>query len=280
MGYVDLHLHSTASDGRLAPAEVVREVAARGLVGLALTDHDTVAGLQEASAEAARLGLAFLPGAELSSNEPGRSIHLLAYCFDGEEPGLAAFLREYRVDRERRAGRIVERLNDVGVPLDLEAVRREAGAGVPTRAHVARALVAEGLVGGTRAAFERYLARGRPAFVEKRPTPPEMVIGVVHAAGGVVLLAHPGRVHRAPEVRRWIRAGLDGIEILHPDNRLPTRRSMEALVHQHGLLRGGGSDWHGPDSERAELGSQRVPLRWMKEIAERAVKDADPSAED
>lgn len=270
MTRVDLHLHSTASDGRLSPAEVVREAAERGLAGISLTDHDTVAGLEEAAAEAERRGIRFLPGAELSANEPGRSIHLLAYGFAPGAPDLVEFLRGYRADRERRATRMVERLNELGVALTVEAVRRECGAGVATRAHVARALVAEGLVPATREAFVRWIARGRPAFVEKRPTPPELVIRVVHGAGGVVLVAHPGRVHRPRDIRRWIAAGLDGVEILHPENRPATRRSLEGLAREHGLLRGGGSDWHGPDSERADLGSERVPLAWMDAIAARA----------
>lgn len=269
MAHVDLHVHSTASDGRLGPAEVVRQAVARGLAGISLTDHDTVAGLPAASAEAARLGIRFLIGAELSANEPGRSIHLLAYGFDPGDPGMTDFLEAYRTDRLRRAARIVARLEKVGVPLPPEAVEREAGEGVPTRAHVARALVAEGLAPGIREAFERWIGRDRPAFVEKRPTPPAAVIRVVHEAGGVVLLAHPGRVHRPPDIRRWIAAGLDGVEILHPENRPRTRRSLEGLVREHGLLRGGGSDWHGPDSERPDLGSQRVPAAWLEAIEAR-----------
>lgn len=275
--HVDLHLHSTASDGTLAPAEVVRRAAEAGLAGVSLTDHDTVDGLAEAQAEAERLGLRFLVGAELSANEPDRSVHVLAYGFDPEDPGLAKFFREYRRDRVRRAREMVERLNDLGVPLSYGAVEAEAGEGVPTRAHVARALVGEGLVPDERTVFRRYLSRGRPAFVEKRPTPPASVFRRVHEAGGVAILAHPGRTHGPEQIRRWIDQGLDGVEVRHPRNDPAVRRRLEDLASEHGLLRAGGSDWHGPEADRAPLGSQEVPASWMEAIRRRCRADTPPA---
>lgn len=267
--YADLHLHSTASDGILEPAVVVREAASRGVAGLSLTDHDTVAGLDEAAAEAQRLGLRFLAGCELSANEPGLSIHILAYGFDPADVDFLEFLADYREDRLRRAIEISDRLLELGVPLPVEATLREASGGVPTRAHVARALMREGLVGRIQEAFDRYLARDRPAFVEKRPMPPSEVIRRVHAAGGVTVLAHPASDFRARDMRRWVDDGLDGVEILHPRNREAERKSLAALADVYGLLRGGGSDWHGPDSGGAEPGSQKVPIEWMDAIEQR-----------
>lgn len=268
---VDLHLHSTASDGTVPPAEVVRRAAEAGLEGLALTDHDTVDGLPEASRTAEELGLRFLPGAELSANEPGRSVHVLAFGFDPEDPGLQAFFRAYRDDRIRRAKEIAERFRSLGVPLEYEAVRDEAGRGVPTRAHVARALVREGLVPDERTVFGKYLSRGRPAFVEKRPTPPSEVFEKVHAAGGVAVLAHPGWTHGPEQIRRWADEGLDGVEVLHPGNPPKVRRRLDQLAEELGLLRSGGSDWHGPDEGgRPALGSQEVPAAWMDRIVARS----------
>lgn len=267
---VDLHLHSTASDGTEPPAAVVRRAAEAGLAGLALTDHDTVGGLEEAAREASRLGLRFLPGAELSANEPGRSIHLLAYGFDPADQGLLEYFEVYRRDRVRRAREIVRRLGELGVDLPYREVESRAVGGVPTRAHIGRALVEEGLVRDERTAFGRYLSRGRPAFVEKRPSPPEEVIERAHAAGGVVLVAHPGREHSLGDIERWIDAGLDGIEVLHPSHRKHMRRELGALAEARGLLCGGGSDWHGRDgAHEAEPGSQEVPLAWMEAIVER-----------
>lgn len=267
MDFVDLHLHSTASDGTVAPAAVVEEADEAGLAGLALTDHDTVDGLAEAAGEAERRGLRFLPAAEISANEPGRSVHVLAYGFDTGADDLLEFFRAYREDRIRRAREIVERLNSLGVGLTYEAVEREAGDAAPTRAHISRALVSGGHVPDERTVFGKYLSRGEPAFVEKRPTPPSEVFDLVHEAGGVTVLAHPGRTHGPDEIRRWVREGLDGVEVLHPGNDPAVRRRLDRLAEELGLLRGGGSDWHGPEDDRhAPLGGQRVPASWMDEI--------------
>ena len=266
---VDLHLHSTHSDGTLPPDEVARVVAEAGLAGFALTDHDTTAGLAEAEAAARRHGLRFLPGAELSANEPGRSVHVLAFGFDREHPGLQDFLRRYRADRHRRAQRIVELLRAAGVSLTEAEVTRQTGAAAPTRAHVARALVAEGHVADVNEAFARYLSRGCPAFVGKEPTPPRVVFEQVHAAGGVACIAHPGRVHGADDVRRWAREGLDGVEVVHPANNASVRSRMRALVDELGLLACGGSDWHGPNTGRRRPGWAHVPERWMEAIRAR-----------
>lgn len=268
-GRVDLHLHSTASDGTLPPAEVVARVAARGLVGLSLTDHDTVDGLDEAEREARRRGLAFLPGAELSAVEPGASVHILAFGFDRRDPALLEFLSAYRGDRERRAREIVTRLRRHDVPLTYADVREQAGGAAPTRAHLARALLARGLAKTHEEVFRRWLGRGRPAFVEKRPVPPAEVIRRVHAAGGVTALAHPGRVHGAPAIRRWAAEGLDGVEVRHPENAPDVRERLERLAAELGLLRTGGSDWHGPQAHRPEPGTEEVPLTWLERIAAR-----------
>ena len=268
MGYVDLHLHSTASDGVLSPTAVVREVAARGLRGFSLTDHDTAEGLEEAAAEAGRLGLDFLVGAELSANAPGRSIHILAYGFDPADPGMRAFFRDFRADRMRRTDEIVQRLRGLDVGITLDDVMAEAGEGVPTRAHVGRALVAGGWVRREEEAFRRYIARGRPAFVEKKPSPPDEVCECVRRAGGVTILAHPGRDYSQAELSRWMGESFDGVEILHPRNDPGVRRVLERLADERGLLRGGGSDWHGTDSG-APPGSQRVPAEWMQAIRDR-----------
>jgi hypothetical protein len=271
---VDLHLHSTASDGTEAPTSVVRKAADAGLAGVSLTDHDTVAGFEEAAREAERQGVRLLVGAEMSANEPGRSIHLLAYAFDPTDPGLLGYMDEYREERVRRARAIVDRLQELGVALPYEAVERQAVGGLPTRAHIGRALVEEGLLRDERAAFRRYLSRGRPAFVDKRPTPPAEVIDRVHAAGGVVLVAHPGREHSVADIRRWIEQGLDGVEVLHPSHDEGMRRALRSLAQEEGLLMAGGSDWHGRDrAHEAAPGSQEVPLEWLERIEARAAGD-------
>jgi predicted metal-dependent phosphoesterase TrpH len=271
VGYVDLHLHSTASDGILSPTEVVREIAARGLRGFSLTDHDTVGGVEEAAGEATRLGLDFMVGAELSANAPGRSIHILAYGFDPADGGMRAFFRDFRADRLRRADEMVKRLRNLGTGLTLDDVMAEAREGVPTRAHVGSALLRGGWVREENEAFRRYIARGKPAFVEKMPTPPERVTELIRRAGGVAILAHPGRDYTQAELASWMGDSFDGIEILHPRNDPGVRRTLERLADERGLLRGGGSDWHGTSSG-APPGSQRVPIEWMRAIEARCAE--------
>lgn len=266
---VDLHLHSTASDGMRPPAEVVRCAVDAGLAGISLTDHDTTGGLDEAEREAEALGIRFIAGAELSATEPGSSIHLLAFGFERKNANLQVFLRKYDVDRRRRAREIVAKLVELGVRIEYKDVETEAGAAAPTRSHVARALVARRQVSNEPKAFRQYLSRGRPAFVDKEEVTPRAVFEVVHGAGGVVCLAHPGRTHGVDDVKRWAAEGLDGVEVLHPSNPPTVRSQMNALATQLGLLRCGGSDWHGLRTRRSNLGSENVPQRWLDEIAAR-----------
>ncbi len=230
-------------------------------------------GLDEAEKEARRLGLHFLPGSEISANEPNRSVHILAFGVDRRNPELLEFLATLTADRVRRAREMARRLRGLGLGLEYEAVEKECGAAAPTRAHVARALVSEGLVPDLELVFRRYLARGRPAFVEKLPTPPASVFERVHRAGGVAILAHPGHTHAEREIVRWRSEGLDGVEVLHPENRDRVRARLQSLSRRLGLLRSGGSDWHGPAPGRPEIGSERVPAEWMEILRERV---ADP----
>jgi predicted metal-dependent phosphoesterase TrpH len=266
---VDLHLHSTASDGIRPPVEVVRLAVDAGLAGISLTDHDTTDGLDEAEREAEALGIRFIAGAELSATEPGSSIHLLAFGFERKNDNLCVFLRNYSVDRRRRAREIVAKLVELGVRIEYEDVKKEAGAAAPTRSHIARALITCRQVSNAPEAFRRYLSRGRPAFVDKQKVTPRTVFEVVHGAGGVVCLAHPGRTHGVDDVKRWASEGLDGVEVLHPSNSPTVRSQMNSIATQLGLLRCGGSDWHGLRTRRSNLGCENVPQRWLDEIAAR-----------
>jgi predicted metal-dependent phosphoesterase TrpH len=228
-------------------------------------------GLDEAEGRAKELGLRFLPGAELSATEPGLSVHLLAFGFDRMDTGLQTFLERYDTDRRRRAREIVDRLADLGVGIVYADVEAQTGRAAPTRAHVARALVDGGHVESIHSVFRLYLSRGQPAFVEKREVPPRQVFDVVHAAGGVVVLAHPGNVHGVDDVRRWVAEGMDGVEVMHPANRETTRSTMNSVAAELGLLRSGGSDWHGPSTHRrADVGTEPVPEKWFDEICNRA----------
>jgi len=193
----------------------------------------------------------------------------------GERPE-AELTETWLSEAERRAREIVERLQAAGAAVTWEDVALQTGAAAPTRAHVGRAVVACGAASDINEAFRRYLSRGCPAFVGKEPTPPKIVFDHVHAAGGVVCLAHPGRMHGEDEVRRWVSEGLDGVEVVHPANPPAVRSRMNALAGELGLLRCGGSDWHGPDTGRRGVpGWAHVPMRWLEEIGRRSCREAD-----
>jgi predicted metal-dependent phosphoesterase TrpH len=269
LSFVDLHLHSNASDGTLTPTRVVQEAANRGAVGVSLTDHDTLAGTEEAKSEAQRLGLAWLPGSEISATEAGQSVHLLAYGVTVGNETLDALLDAIREDRLDRARKIVTLFNELGVPIEQEAVDREASGGVPTRAHVARAIVAEGLMPNVHAVFQKYLADGGTAYVEKEEVLPSTVFESVHKAGGIVVLAHPGRSYADEQIVEWAAEGLDGIEVMHPKNHGSRRDELRAIAYRMDMLVTGGSDWHGPGGGGMEPGTERVPVEWMEAAAAR-----------
>ena len=247
---IDLHTHSTASDGTDTPAELVRNAAMAGLDVVALTDHDTTRGHAEAIA-ALPEGLTLVTGAELSCRGDGISMHLLAYLFDPEEPALLAERELVRDDRVPRAHGMIAKLNELGVPVTWEQVERIAGDGSVGRPHVASALVELGVVPTVSDAFTaHWLADGGRVFVEKHETDPFEAIRLVKAAGGVTVFAHPGASKRGrtvPEaaIAELAAAGLDGIEVDHMDHDLETRARLRGLAKELGLLTTGSSDYHG-----------------------------------
>jgi predicted metal-dependent phosphoesterase TrpH len=262
LALVDLHMHSTASDGAFAPAAVVEAAKAAGLGAIALTDHDTLGGVAEARQAGDRLGVRVVPGVELSAVEGDREVHVLGLHLSRLDE-LERQLVIFRTARRTRAERIVETLNRLGVPITLDAVLVEAAGGAIGRPHVARVLVANGWVMDFREAFDRYLGAGRPAFVAKHRVSVADAIALIHCAGGLAVLAHPGSEGN----RRWIEAlvavGLDGIEVRHPGHSPDDVAQLGALVEHFGLVPSGGSDWHGaPEGARA-IGCMKVPAEWL-----------------
>jgi predicted metal-dependent phosphoesterase TrpH len=267
--FVDLHTHSTASDGARAPADVVRAAKAAGLKAFALTDHDTTAGLAEARAAAAQLDVRVVAGVELSAVENDSETHILGLHLSemGELEHRLVALREMR---RTRATRIVERLNTIGIPVTLEAVLKEAGGGAVGRPHVARALIAGGWALDFREAFDRFLGNGRTAYVPKDNLSLADAIALIHRAGGLAVLAHPGSLGTRDRVAALVAVGLDGLEVLHPSHSWDDSQRLDALATEFDLARSGGSDWHGgPDGARA-LGMMRVPSEWLTEQDARA----------
>ena len=245
----DLHVHSSASDGTDPPAEVMRRAARAGLDVVALTDHDTVAGHAEARRALAG-SLILLPGMELSCRLDGRSLHLLAYLFDPDHPELAAELARIRDDRVLRARAMVDRLADLGVDIGWDQVAAIAGPAVVGRPHIARAMAASGAIAAPREAFTRdWIADGGRAYVGRYALDPVRAIGLVRAAGGVAVLAHP-RAGRDTwvsdeQIAGLAAAGLAGLEVFHPDQSDAERARLLALAHDLGLVATGGSDDHG-----------------------------------
>ncbi|MFF0296920.1 PHP domain-containing protein [Kitasatospora sp. NPDC004615] len=248
---IDLHAHSNASDGTDSPAELVANAVAAGLDVVALTDHDTVAGYGEATAALAGTGLTLIPGAELSCQVGGISMHLLAYLFDPAEPAFAAERELVRTDRFRRARAIVERCRELGAPISWEQVQRIAGAGSVGRPHIASALVEAGVVASVSDAFTpEWLANDGRADVRKHETDPALAVRLVRAAGGVPVFAHPGADKRGRTVSDQViadlaAAGLAGLEVDHTDHDEPTRARLRTLASELGLLVTGSSDYHG-----------------------------------
>lgn len=271
---VDLHCHSTASDGTDTPAELVRNAAAAGLDVVALTDHDTTRGYAEAIA-ALPEGLTLVTGAELSCRVDGISMHLLAYLFDPEEPALLAERELVRDDRVPRAKGMIAKLNGLGVPVTWEQVERIAAGGSVGRPHVATALVELGVVPTVSDAFtEEWLADGGRAFVEKHETDPFEAIRLVKNAGGVSVFAHPaaarcGRTVPEARIAEMAEAGLDGIEVDHMDHDADARDRLRGLAKDLDLLVTGSSDYHG-SRKTVTLGAYTTDPEVYGEITRRA----------
>jgi predicted metal-dependent phosphoesterase TrpH len=260
--FVDLHMHSTASDGSRQPADVVRAAKAAGLAAIALTDHDSVAGLEEAQRTGDELGVRIVNGVELSAVEGESETHLLGLHLADTgilDRGLGA-LREMR---ERRAIRIVERLHELGVQVAYDDVLAQAKGGALGRPHVARAMIASGWATDARDAFDRYLGAGRPAYVAKEQLTMSDAIAMIHAAGGLAILAHPGGSGTRDRVEALAALGMDGVEVKHPSHSSSDTTRLKGLVAQLDLVASGGSDWHGAAEGPRTIGMMQVPADWL-----------------
>ena len=261
--YVDLHSHSTASDGALAPALVVAAARGVGLSALGLTDHDTLAGVAAAREAGARLGVRIVAGVELSALDREREIHILGLHLDDTD-GMEQRLIAFRDTRRARAVEMVARLNRVGVPVTMEAILAAAGDGAIGRPHVARAIIAGGWVRDQREAFDRFLGSGRPAFVPKHRLLAADAIEMIHDAGGLAVFAHPGQDGSRARLEALAALGLDGVEVRHPSHSAEDIARLGALADFLHLIPSGGSDWHGATEGARTIGNMRVPFEWLE----------------
>ena len=259
---IDLHLHTTASDGLLVPAALVARAAAAGLTIIAVTDHDTVGGLVEAVDLGRTRGVRVIAGIEMTAVEDDNDVHVLGYFIDPDNDILAGFLREQREDRIRRVREMGERLRSLGVPVDVEALIATADLGSRSigRPAIADALVASGQAVDRTDAFTRLLGRGRPGFVPRRGVPAAAVIDTIHTAAGIASLAHPGISASDSLVEALTGKGLDAIEVWHCDHSPDQQRHYSTLADRLGLAKSGGSDFHGDGVHHAaRLGAVLLP---------------------
>jgi hypothetical protein len=268
-GFVDLHVHSTASDGSAAPADVVTAARAAALQAIALTDHDTVDGLPEARAAGASLGVEVIAGVELSAVLAEEEIHVLGLQLT-EPSRIASALAVFRSQRYARAEAMVQALNRLGTPVKLDAVLTQAAGGAIGRPHVARALIAGGWARDMREAFERFIGNNAPAYVAKPRLAVADAVALVHAAGGVAVYAHPGRGGTLDRIRTLAADGMDGVEVRHPSHSAEDVARLGAIAQALELVPSGGSDWHGVRDGTRVLGCMAVPAAWSEEQAARA----------
>lgn len=266
----DLHIHSTFSDGTLSPEEIVELAAEAGLAAISVTDHDNVAGVERAEVAARRHGLEVIPGVELSAIEIGTDVHVLGYFVDVGFKSLTEHLELFRDARRIRAQKMVEKLKDLGLEVSIEAVLAKAGPAAVGRPHVAEALVDEGLILSYEEAFRRYIGFDGPAYVPKYEISPARAVDLIHAAGGLAIIAHPGVYLRDDIMRSIIAAGIDGIETVHPKHTAEATSRLRAMVKELGLVETGGSDYHGDNRGNTPFGDGTIPYDWVEILRERA----------
>lgn len=263
----DLHVHTTASDGTLSPAEVVDEAARIGLAAVGIADHDTVRGIGAALSRGKEVGLKVVPGVEINTDVGKDEVHVLGYFIDHLSSSLNAELDRLRNERESRAERIVERLNSIGVNVSFDRVKQIAGSGAIGRPHIARAIVEAGFASNMNGAFGKYLVRGAPAYVARHKLTPYEAIDIIKNAGGVAVLAHPG-IHSHDEIiPSLVDKGLNGIEAYHTDHTPAQTKHYIEIARRYRLLVTGGSDSHGPNNVKTvAIGSVTVSVEVVEEL--------------
>jgi predicted metal-dependent phosphoesterase TrpH len=273
--YIDLHTHSTASDGIYSPTELLRRAKETGLRVLALTDHDTTGGLEEAAAAAATLDIDFIPGIEINTDVGGGEVHVLGYFIDHHQPTFQSVLKVLRDARERRGQRMVELLNEQGIHIAWESVRENAQ-GAVGRPHVAKALLEAGYVQTIGEAFDKYIGTGCPAYVPRYRLTPDDAVRLIASANGLPVIAHPVDLPGLEQLREWLpglcAAGMVGLETYYGSYTPEQETALRALADEFHLIPTGGTDFHGPGIHPTPLGGRHVPHEAVERLKAEAAK--------
>lgn len=270
--FADLHLHTLFSDGTYTPEQLVAQASRLGFSAVALTDHDTVEGCFRTALACQAAGLEFFPGTELTAEQEGHEIHILGYCFDTEDERLLGEIQKFQTVRQNRIREMVARLNLLDVPLEADAVFALANCRSPGRPHVARALVKAGLCDDLDEAFDRFLKKNRPAWVPKFKMSATHAIELIHQAGGVAVMAHPGLNRTDEVIPAMVEAGLDGLECFHTKHSSSTSTHYLNMAEYYGLLVTGGSDCHGASKGKPVMGGVKLPYHFVEKLKTRAAE--------
>ena len=274
MGYVDLHLHTTASDGVLSPAEIVRYAKAKGLQAIAITDHDTIDGCEEGLSEGGRIGFEVIPGIEISAEYSPGSMHILGFCLDIHHPLLNERLEYLQKARAERNPKMVAKLNQLGIMITYEEVLKASGGGQVGRPHFANVLLEKKVVKSFQEAFDRFLKKGAPAYADKFRFTSKEALHFIREARGVAVLAHPNTlgVSRSSELEKVITQlvdeGLQGIEVYYPEHSSTEVVQYKTLADRYKLLSTGGTDYHGIEKNELDIGVGRGEMKLPYSIVE------------
>lgn len=274
MKFADLHLHTFFSDGTFTPEELVERAHAIGFAAIALTDHDTVEGCARAAAACAAADIEFISGTELTAEHADTEVHILAYFVDTQNQALLTRIAGFQSVRQNRIREMVAALNKLGIPLKAESVFALANCKSPGRPHVARAMVKEKLIGNLDEAFERYLKKGRPAWVPKTKMSALESVELIHQAGGLAVMAHPGLNRTDEIIPALVDAGLDGIECFHTKHSTAMAERYLEIAEKYHLLVTGGSDCHGFSKVKPLIGTVKLPYDHVEKM-KAAKKSAD-----
>jgi predicted metal-dependent phosphoesterase TrpH len=278
MKFADLHLHTNFSDGTFTPEELVFQAQKAGLACIAVTDHDSVEACARAGAACASVKMEFIPGTELTAEHDDTELHLLGYFLDTHNEKLLTEIARFQVVRQSRIHEMVARINELGTPLKVESVFALANCKSPGRPHVARAMVKAGLVKNLDEAFERFLKKGRPAWVPKSKISALEAIQLVHQAGGLAVMAHPGLNRTDNIIPALVAAGMDGIECFHTKHSTTMSERYLEIADKYHLLVTGGSDCHGFSKGKPLIGTVRLPYEHVEKMKGRISRRVSTSA--